>query len=456
MAPKAKARAKRAPVPGPDKIEFWPTEKLKPHPSNSKEHPDDQIAMLEASVEEFGQTFPVLVDESGFILAGEGRWRGIKKREQQTTKVIVARGWSPAKKRAYIIMDNKIAERGVWNRMKLGTELGNLQLSGIDMSLLGFDKGELRSLIANAKALGADPDDAPEPPADPISAEGDLWICGDHRVLCGDSTSRAAVDRLFAGAKPHLMVTDPPYGVKYDPNWRNDALKDGAKRAGGKVANDERSDWREAWFLFPGTVAYIWHGGLHGPSVAESLSAAKFNIRAQIIWVKSMQVIGRGDFHWKHEPAFYATQQGAFDDHWRFTEDHEDAAYAVKVGNKADWVGGRKQSTVWEIPLVKNNTGHGTQKPVECMRRPIINNSKGGDAIYDPFLGSGTTLVACQMEGRVCYGLELDPAYVDVILERFIGLTGLVPVHEATGKTFAEMRAARGKKTAAGKRRATA
>lgn len=453
MAAKSKGKAGSAPA-ITDQIEVWKIDDIKPNPVNSKEHSDQQIDLLVASYEQFGQTFPVLVDERGVLIAGEGRWRAAQKRESSTLKVIVARGWSVAKKRAYIIADNKLAELGTWNRLRLGSELGNLESMGFDLSVTGFAASEIKALIAQAVKPAGDPEDAPEPPEKPVTVLGDLWLLGSHRVLCGDSSSKAAVDRLLDGAVPHLMVTDPPYGVEYDPAWRGKAqnadgkqLSTGANRAVGIVENDGQADWREAWALFPGAVAYVWHSGKHSAEVGVSLTAAKLLTRSQIVWVKNNLVVGRGDYHWQHEAAFYATRAGQ-DDHWRFDDQHEAATYAVKLGATAKWVGGRKQSTVWDdIPALKNTTGHGTQKPVECMRRPILNNSVGGDLVYDPFLGSGTTVIAAHQEGRVCLGLELSPAYVDVIVQRWAEFTGLVPIHQATGKTFAALKAERhGKK----------
>lgn len=448
----ARTRAvQAAPAGNPvDKLERWEVSRLKPYAQNARTHSPEQVAQLVASIEQFGFTIPVLVDEKGMIIAGHGRVLAAAKREMSHVPVLVARGWSANQKRAYIIADNKLAEGAGWDRNILGSELGNLTLAGFDVDALGFAPGEIKALIANAAKVNADPDDAPPAPAQPVSQPGDLWVLGEHRVLCGDATSRAAVDRVLAGKKPHLMATDPPYGVEYDPDWRTTAkngdgslLSTGTGRAKGKVKNDERADWREAWLLFPGVVAYVWHSGKHGTSVGASLEAAKFITRSQIVWVKSNFVVGRGDYHWGHEAALYVTKQGTFEDHWRFQEEHECATYSVKLGATADWRGGRKQSTVWHIDMVKNDTGHATQKPVECMRRPIANNSGGGDLVYDPFLGSGTTLIAAQMEGRVCLGLEIDPAYVDVIVERWATFTGLTPVHEATGKTFAELKALR-------------
>jgi DNA modification methylase len=211
---------------------------------------------------------------------------------------------------------------------------------------------------------------------------GDVWLLGGHRIICGDSTKAEDVERVLAGVKPHLMVTDPPYGVEYDANWRNVAMRaDGTPsdgRAVGKVLNDGQSDWREAWALFPGDVAYVWHAGRHASSVQSSLEASKFEIRCQIIWSKGRFAIGRGDYHWQHEPCWYAVRKG-------------------KTGH---WAGDRKQTTLWEISHNKSETGHSTQKPVECMKRPIENNSSPGQAVYEPFSGSGTTIIAGEMTGR--------------------------------------------------------
>lgn len=449
MARTAKAPAAQA----PELIERWPISKLTALPQNAREHSPEQLKLLVASFEEFGFVVPVIVDEKGLIIAGHGRISAAEMRGMDHVPVIVARGWSVAKKRAYALADNRLAERATWDRLKLGTELGNLQQMGVDLGALGWEPGELKQLIANSVKGGTDPEDAPAPPKHPVTKLGDLWLLSDHRLLCGDATSKAAVERVLDGKRPHLMVTDPPYGVDYDPAWRGKAhnadgsrLSTGNNRAVGKVTNDSRADWRDAWALFPGVVAYVWHSGKHATEVGVSLAAAKFMPRSQIIWVKQNFVVGRADYHWGHEAAYYATRQDSFDDHWRFEEEHETAAYAVKLGaGSAKWVGGRKQSTVWSDIVHKNTTGHGTQKPIDCMRRPILNNSVGGDFVYDPFLGSGTTLMAAQIEGRTCLGLELDPAYCDVICERWAEYTGRDPVHQASGKSFSELREKHGK-----------
>ena len=223
---------------------------------------------------------------------------------------------------------------------------------------------------------------------------------GTHRLVCGDATDPAAVALALAGARPHLMVTDPPYGVGYDPAWRQKVGKGGY--ALGKVLNDGQADWRKAWALFPGDVAYVWHSSLHGSVVEASLAEVGFHTRSQIIWDKGRLIISRGHYHWRHEPCWYA----------------------VRKGKTASWAGDRKQTTVWQIPHRRSETGHGTQKPLLCMQRPIENHSRPGDAVYDPFVGSGTTIIAAELTGRACHALELDPVYVDVAVRRWEAATG--------------------------------
>jgi DNA modification methylase len=276
---------------------------------------------------------------------------------------------------------------------------------------LGFEADELNAYLSEEQSGLTDEDAIPDVPAEPITRAGDLWILGNHRLLCGDSTSSSDVTRLLNGAQPHLMVTDPPYGVEYDPSWR------GKTKRNGKVLNDDRADWREAWSLFPGDVAYVWHGALHGGTVEDSLVSCGFTVRAQIIWAKRQLVMGRGHYHWQHEPCWYA------------------------VRNHGHWVGDRKQSTLWQIENKNQDaeTVHGTQKPVECMRRPIVNNSSPGQAIYEPFCGSGTTLIAAQQTSRNCLAMELSPNYCDVIVQRWQDFTGKQAVLDGSGQSFADV-----------------
>jgi DNA modification methylase len=404
-----------------DSVERWSLERLVPFARNARTHSPQQVEQIAASMREWGWTNPVLVDEAGMIIAGHGRVEAARKLGLTEAPVMVARGWSEPKKRAYVIADNKLALNAGWDEAMLAAELSELEAASFDLDLLGFDDGELGKLLGSEDSVDGE-DDVPDAPDLPVSRAGDLWVLGAHRLLCGDATAAADVERLLAGVKPHLMVTDPPYGVEYDPSWRNDAGMSHTRRT-GKVLNDDRADWSGAWALFPGDVAYVWHGALHAGTVADSLAASGFDIRSQIIWTKDRLVLSRGHYHWQHEPCWYA----------------------VRKGGRGEWAGGRKQTTVWAIASKDQDaaTVHGTQKPVECMRRPILNNSSIGQAVYEPFMGSGTTLIAAQTSGRACYGMELNPAYVDVAVSRWQQMTGETAKLDGEGGSFGETATAR-------------
>lgn len=415
-------------------VERRPIEALVPHRNNARTHSPEQVEQIAASIREWGWTMPVLIDEENLIIAGHGRAMAAKLIGAEEVPVIVAAGWSEAQKRAYALADNKLPENAGWDRDLLKVEVSGLGELGFDLSLAGFSGDEVAAALAWGKVGQTDPDEVPPEPAVPAAETGDVWLLGPHRLVCGDCTDEGVVRACLGQETPHLMVTDPPYGVEYDPNWRNEAARTsvgmGNRAIGagavGKVRNDDRADWREAWSLFSGSVAYVWHGGLHSVTAGQSLAAARFRLRAHIVWVKTRHVIGRGNYHWQHEEAIYAARDDGGEDHWqdRFEPEHEIASYVARVGETAQWVGGRRQSTVWQIENVKNDTGHGTQKPVECMRRPILNNSKPGDAVYDPFVGSGTTIIAAEMTGRRCFAIEIDPVYVDVAVKRWENFSG--------------------------------
>ncbi|MFO1144400.1 MAG: site-specific DNA-methyltransferase [Amaricoccus sp.] len=409
----------------PERIERWPLERLKPYARNAKTHEDDQVAKIAASMAQFGWTVPVLVGGDGDVIAGHGRILAATHLGLTDAPVIVLDHLTDAQRRAYRIADNKLTELGAWDEALLAGELQELLADDFDLSVVGFSDSELDQLLAgdgDADGGNEGEDEVPETPADPISRPGDLWLLGPHRLLCGDSTVATDVERVLNGVTPLLMVSDPPYGVEYDPSWRNKAGAASTRRT-GKVLNDDRADWREAWALFPGDVAYVWHGALHATTVAESLIAAGFAIRSQIIWAKERLVLSRGDYHWQHEPCLYS----------------------VRKTGKAHWAGDRKQTTLWQISSRDQDadTVHGTQKPVECMRRPILNNSSPGQAVYEPFMGSGTTLIAAETTGRVCLGVELNPAYVDVAIERWQRFAGKPAVLDGSGESFADLAAAR-------------
>ncbi len=401
----------------PEAIEQWPLERLRPYAKNAKTHGPDQVAKIAASMAEFGWTVPVLVSAEGEVIAGHGRILAAGELGLDQAPVIVLEHLSEAQRRAYRIADNKLTELGGWDDGLLSEELQALSADGFDLALTGLDEAELDRLLGeigdNTEAAAGE-DDIPEPPVEPVTRAGDLWVLGRHRLLCGDATVATDVERLLDGAVPHLMVTDPPYGVDYDPQWRNASGISATART-GKVANDHRADWREAWALFPGDVAYVWHAGVHASTVADSLVAAGFGIRAQIIWAKPRLVLSRGHYHWQHEPCWYAVRDGA----------------------TGHWQGARDQTTIWAIGTGDQSedgaTVHGTQKPVECMRRPILNNSASGAAVYEPFCGSGTTIIAAETTGRAAFALELEPRYCDVAVERWQRFTGSQAVRQSSG-----------------------
>ena len=402
-----------------------PLDILIPYANNARTHSDAQVAKIAASIVEFGFTNPVLTDGANGIVAGHGRVLAAKKLGLTQVPVIDLTHLSAAQRKAYVIADNKLALDAGWDIEVLRLEFGALSAEGFNLELTGFSLDEINMTLAAPNAGLTDPDNAPEPPKHPVTELGDVWLLGKHRLVCGDSTDALVVEKALNGVKPHLMVTDPPYGVVYNADWRNKALRsDGSPtdgRAIGTVMNDERSDWSETWALFPGDVAYIWHADLHAGSLADSLEANGFTMRAQIIWAKNQFAIGRGDYHRQHEPCWYTVRKG-------------------KTGH---YVGGRKQSTLWQIDKPrKSETGHSTQKPVECMKRPIENNSSPGQAVYEPFSGSGTTIIAGEMTGRSIHAIELSPAYVDVAVLRWQAFTGQTATLEATGQPFTPRAAA--------------
>ncbi len=404
---------------------FRATHGLTPNPRNARTHPEAQIEKIKKSIKAYGFLNPIIVDKAGMVIAGHARLEAAKALGIAEVPCILADHLTPAQVRGYMLADNRIAADGGYDEEILAEELRGLFAEDFDLDLTGFDTDELSRFLSDPAEL-TDEDDVPEPPAVPITRLGDLWLCGLHRVRCGDSCDPEGVKALLGACVPHLMVTDPPYGVEYDANWRNKAARNSAGMGNrnlgagaiGNVLNDDRADWSEAWELFPGDVAYVWHAGKFSGIVQQSLESTGFGAVSQIIWSKGHIAIGRGDYHWKHEPCWYA----------------------VRAGKNHHWQGSRKESSVWDIDKPqKSETGHSTQKPVECMRRPIVNNSKAGEAVYDPFLGSGTTLIAAETEARVCYGQELNPAYVDIIVRRWQEFTGRQAVRESDGIPFDDL-----------------
>lgn len=413
------------------KVQMWPVERLIPYARNPRNN-DHAVERMCAVLREFGMKIPLLARSSGEVVDGHLRLKAALRMQLPELPVVLCDEWTEPQVKAFRLMVNRSATWADWNNELLALEFEELQELSYDLSLTGFDRREIDDLLL--------PDDESEPEqreqaGEPVSQTGDIWECGKHRVLCGDATCTTSVSRLLGATVPVLMSTDPPYGVNYDPLWREQAGL-GRQRQSGRVANDDRADWTAAYELFRGDVAYVWHAGLHAGEVARNLEQAGFAVRAQIIWAKQHFALSRGDYHWKHEPAWYAVRQG----------------------RSSRWRGDRTQSTLWEVSNLNAFggkgaedavTGHGTQKPVELVRRPILNHTEPGEAIYDPFLGSGTTLIAAQQTGRVCLGIEIQPCYIDAALLRWSVLSGKEPVLAGEGRSFEQIRKTRSHRIAA-------
>lgn len=438
----AAPEAAQAPLPVASGLTLVAASALVPYARNARTHSPEQVAALAQSIRTFGLAGALVVRDGTIakghgtlaacqrlFAAGEpvypvpGQARGATPYPFGYLPVQDASGWTDAEFRAFVLADNQHALTAGWDVDLLKVEVDALLLDAIPLELIGFDAVSLQAALLPPQS-DAPPDDADsgadtDPQVDRAEElrvkwgveTGQLWALGEHRLLCGDSTRADHVALLLGDDVPHLMVTDPPYGVEYDAEWRNNALRaDGSVigcRALGKVTNDHRADWRDAWALFPGDVAYVWHApGALSVVVAESLVASAFEIRMQLIWAKSQHVIGRGHYHVQHEPCWYAVRKG-------------------KTGH---WQGDRTRNTLWAIDKPrKSDTGHSTQKPVECMARPMRNNSARGDLVYEPFSGSGTTLIAGENLGRRVRAIEISPAYVAVALQRWADHTGRVP-----------------------------
>jgi DNA modification methylase len=395
--------------------------RLRPPFRTARLHPRRQIERIARSIERFGFLAPIVVSADGEIIAGEARWLAAQQLGLVDVPVVVADHLTPRQIEAYRIADNRLAEDGEWDEAILAAVYRDLELelAPEDIRAIGFTATEIDNLLAFGlpdPAANEDRNQVAKPP--PVTRSGDLWLLGAHRLRCGSSTDRDDVERLLAGRRPHLMVTDPPYGVEYDPSFRNETINRGKESARvGEVLNDDRADWREAWELFPGDVAYIWHAATKAFEVEASLRASGFETRAVIIWAKPNFAIGRGHYHWQHEPALYA----------------------VRKGGTGHWQGARDQATVWNIVpsgLEDLATVHGTQKPVECMRRPMLNNSGRGELVYEPFGGSGSSIIAAETVERRCCAMELSEEYCDVIVRRWQAFTGRDATLEASGETF--------------------
>ena len=417
------------------KIEQVKLDALIPYARNSRTHSDAQVAQIAASIKEFGFTNPVLIDETGSIIAGHGRVMAARKLAITDVPSIRLTHLTDAQKKAYVIADNKLALNAGWDDEMLAVELTDLKDMGFDLDLTGFSTDEIEALLAPVGTEGLTDEDAvPEVPEAPVTVLGDVWLLGKHRLLCGDSTSIDAVETLMAGAGADMFLTDPPYNVAYGGAGGNAANKnkvDGGNRNTNTILNDDMSDDAFRQFLRdafttattamkPGAVFYIWHSDSEGFNFRGACKDSGLQVRQCLIWKKSSLVMGRQDYQWKHEPCLYGWKEGA--------------------GHL--WASDRTQTTILEFDKPKHNDVHPTMKPVGLFEYQMLNNTKGGDIVLDLFGGSGTTIIAAEKNGRYGYLMELDPKYCDVIVQRWQEFTGQTATLESNGKPFISLKKA--------------
>jgi DNA modification methylase len=377
---------------------------LTPYARNARTHSDEQVAQIAASIKEFGWTNPILVDGEKGLIAGHGRLAAARKLGMEEVPVIELTHLSETQKKALILADNKLALNAGWDAELLNLELEELELEGVDLNLVGFGEEERNALRPEVVNEGLTDEDAvPETPEEPITKPGDIWILGKHRLMCGDSTSMDHLATLTAGAFVDMWLTDPPYNVAYEGK-----TKDALKIKNDSMADDQfRQFLRDSYtaadsVMKPGAVFYIWHSDSEGYNFRGAAHDSGWKVRQCLIWKKSTIVMGRQDYHWKHEPCLYGWKEGA--------------------GHL--WAADRKQTTILEFDKPSRNGEHPTMKPVALFEYQMLNNTKGGDIVLDSFGGSGTTLIAAEKNGRIAYLMELDPKYCDVIVKRWEEFTG--------------------------------
>lgn len=403
-------------------IEQVTIEKLIPYAKNSRTHSDAQVAQIAASIKEFGFVNPVLIDEQDGIIAGHGRVMAARKLGIDEVPCIRLAHLTENQKRAYVIADNKLALNAGWDEEMLKLEIKDLELAEFDISLLGFDAEELENILDEPETTEGltEDDEVPEPPEDPITVLGDVWVLGKHRLMCGDSTSMDDLETLCEGQLVDMWLTDPPYNVAYEGGTRDKLT----------IKNDSMGDDQFGQFLRdsytaadtvmkPGAVFYIWYADVETYNFVGAVRDAGWKMSQILVWKKSSLILGRKDYHFIHEPCLYGWKEGA--------------AHL--------WASDRKQTTVLEFDKPSRNGEHPTMKPVALFEYQMLNNTKGGDIVLDSFGGSGTTLIAAEKNGRIARVMELDPKYCDVIVKRWQEFTGKDAIHEASGKTYNEMAA---------------
>jgi DNA modification methylase len=428
-------------------IQLWPIDRFVFYARNPRKN-DAAVDRMCASIREFGFKIPVLARSDGTVVDGHLRLKAARKLgswpggDVTGIPTILCDEWSEAQVKAFRLMVNRSVAWADWDEELLALELQELSEADFDLSLTGFDPGEIDGLLAIPDEEKAN--EAPPLPAVATSRLGDLWICGKHRVLCGDATSQEDVAHLLGERTPQLMVTDPPYGIELDSEWRDRAGLNSCGPAEASymkhrteghtettISGDTRADWSEAFELVPSLqVAYVWHASKFTREVLDGLLRIGFLHHQQIIWDKGRTVLTRTLYWFQHEPCWFVRKKNA--------------PWYGKAG---------ENSTIWASPSPKFIMGgsdeekydHPTQKPVDLMRRPILNHLKRGELVYEPFLGSGTTLAAAELTERVCLGIELDPKYVDVAVQRWQTLAGKKATLDGDGRSFEEIAAERQK-----------
>src|ERR1035438_3538753 len=402
-------------------VERWPVSDLIPRAMNPRTHSDEQIAQIAASIEEFGWTNPILVGPDKIVLAGHGRLLAARKLRMMEVPVIVLANLTEAQRRALVIADNQLAISGAgWDEDKLRLELAALQEEDFDLSVVGFDDEELTRLLAHVDASSGltDEDDVPDLPVAPVSATGDLWNLGSHKLLVGDSTDASQVARLMAGEAADLLFIDAPYNVAYEGY-----TKDHLSMKGDDMSAADFMKFLEAAFRScraaakPGASMYVCHSSSWQREFQSALEVAGFEVRCQIIWAKNTFAWGFGRYKFQHEPMFYCHV----------------------AGQKDPWYGDKSQSTLWEEKKPAANRLHPTAKPVELVERALVNSSKAGDIVVDLFGGSGSTLIGCERRGRRARLMEIDPKYADCIVRRWQQYTGKQAVLDGDGRPFDEV-----------------
>lgn len=374
-------------------------EKLKPYKNNARTHSDEQIEKIAKSMKEFGFINPVLVDGNLNVIAGHGRILGAKKLGMKEVPCLFIENLTEEQKRAYIIADNRLAEDAGWDKELLKIELEDLKNMNFDITLTGFELEDFDFSMDETKVIEDEFDE--NVPEEPTSKKGEIYKLGKHFLMCGDSTDINDVEKLMNGVKADMLLTDPPYNVDYEGGTgltiQNDNMDDETFREFLRV-----SFFNANSVMKEGAVFYIWHADSEGYNFRGACHDIGWKVRQCLIWCKNTLVMGRQDYHWKHEPCLYGWKEGA----------------------SHLWASDRKQTTVLEFDRPSVSKEHPTMKPVGLFDYLIKNNTKKDDIVLDLFAGSGTSIIACEQNGRIAYSMELDPKYVDVIISRWKKLTG--------------------------------